>query len=532
MAAQKNYKINIDPRILELLGPSLYTNIYYILAELIANAYDANASNVYIIQDKASIIVEDDGSGMSYSDGDIKNYLNVACETRVCGKDAYVSGSERKRKKMGRKGVGKLAALSVSEDVEIHTIKNDDKSGFILSRHVDNDHKLIPISEEHIKFQVITGDGTSIVMKNPQHLLHKTVSAVRNNLLKIFPLVDSDFRIHLSIFGKKLVIDSFEVEVIKDLGGLIILGDKFDRLKENFNSGIKFIDQVNDKLLLCSNDHTKKLSLKNKDGITTDYEISISGWAGVYRSTRNKKTDPSDFPDNFISLLSNRKLGEYNILPIVGKNSLYEVYIVGQLHVDMLEETTLPDIALSNRQGYKYDDPRYQEVIRYVRGELLPRLIALRANYATYSKMERDANRHEKDRSREALLKEQISKFKINASNSAAKKIKISIDQGENSQDFIENAVKNAINTNFPDMGIKKSVDNSKKKLLISHSSEDKKVSDFVYDLLVFNGVLSSSIIYTSTENSDSRIPQKTDIFDYLREFFVESYSTEKIYVL
>ena len=67
---------------------------------------------------------------------------------------------------------------------------------------------------------------------------------------------------------------------------------------------------------------------------------------------------------------------------------------------------------------------------------------------------------------------------------------------------------------------------------MISHSSEDKKVSDFVYDLLVFNGVLSSSIIYASTDNSDSRIPQKTDIFDYLREFFVESYSTEKIYVL
>ena len=30
----KEYKINIDPRILELLGPSLYTNIYYVLAEL------------------------------------------------------------------------------------------------------------------------------------------------------------------------------------------------------------------------------------------------------------------------------------------------------------------------------------------------------------------------------------------------------------------------------------------------------------------------------------------------------------------
>lgn len=30
----KSYKLNIDPRILELLGPSLYTNIYYILNNL------------------------------------------------------------------------------------------------------------------------------------------------------------------------------------------------------------------------------------------------------------------------------------------------------------------------------------------------------------------------------------------------------------------------------------------------------------------------------------------------------------------
>ncbi len=46
----KEYRLNIDPRILELLGPSLYTNIYYIIAELIANAYDADAHNVYITQ--------------------------------------------------------------------------------------------------------------------------------------------------------------------------------------------------------------------------------------------------------------------------------------------------------------------------------------------------------------------------------------------------------------------------------------------------------------------------------------------------
>ena len=76
----KEYRLNIDPRILELLGPSLYTNIYYIIAELIANAYDADAHNVYIIDSEDKITVEDDGNGMSYAGGDIDKMLQEYLE--------------------------------------------------------------------------------------------------------------------------------------------------------------------------------------------------------------------------------------------------------------------------------------------------------------------------------------------------------------------------------------------------------------------------------------------------------------------
>ena len=124
----KEYKLNIDPRILELLGPSLYTNIYYIIAELIANAYDADAHNVYIIDNGTNITVEDDGNGMSYVGGEIGKYLNVARISRNSESDAE---TKLGRKKMGRKGVGKLAALSVSENVLVKTITNDEKSGFV-----------------------------------------------------------------------------------------------------------------------------------------------------------------------------------------------------------------------------------------------------------------------------------------------------------------------------------------------------------------------------------------------------------------
>lgn len=180
----KEYKLNIDPRILELLGPSLYTNIYYIIAELIANAYDADAHNVYIIDNGTNITVEDDGNGMSYVGGEIGKYLNVARISRNSESDAE---TKLGRKKMGRKGVGKLAALSVSENVLVKTITNDEKSGFILSRNVKDDRLLEALDESEIKFEKIKQHGTAIVMLNPQYKLHATIKAIKRNLLKLFP---------------------------------------------------------------------------------------------------------------------------------------------------------------------------------------------------------------------------------------------------------------------------------------------------------------------------------------------------------
>ena len=167
MTDKKEYKISVDTRILELLGPNLYTNIYYVLAELIANAYDASAHNVYIISKDDEIIVEDDGNGMSYPE-DIEKYLNVAKETRTSEDEAYTKDILHRRK-MGRKGVGKLAALSVSKEVYVMTIKNGDKSGFISSRKVPDDTKQLQgIDESDIKFEHITEHGTSIIIKDPE----------------------------------------------------------------------------------------------------------------------------------------------------------------------------------------------------------------------------------------------------------------------------------------------------------------------------------------------------------------------------
>lgn len=525
----REYIINIDPRILELLGPSLYTNIYYVLAELIANAYDANAHNVYIIEKKNQIIVEDDGFGMSYKDGDVAKYLNVAVETRTTEEDIYVEGSNRKRKRIGRKGIGKLAALSVSDRVLIKTIKNSEKAGFILSSRIGKDHRLEPLSEQDIKFeQGNIKNGTSVVMTNPQYDLHKTPLAIKNNLLKIFPLVSRDFRIHIKTRNARILIDSFDSEIIRGLGALITFGQEFQRLSRYFDPAVPQKAAATKKLLRKKEAISIPLKLENRNGKVKKYDLEIRGWIGAYRTTRDRKIDRSDFPDNFISLLSNGKLGEYDIIPIVGKNKLPEVYVVGQLHVDLFEETELPDMSLSNRQGYKSDDPRYAAVIKYVSDEMLPEIVRMRIIWGDYNREEKDKAKEKRQKKMEAELRIKVENYKTKVSSQAAKKI---AGISENKKDIRE-IIHSELNTLLPIVGLKKKIDSQKKRILISHTGSDKPLADVIFKMLVFNNVPHADIIYTNSDIGESRIPEGENIFDYLRQFFVDSYSDEKIFVI
>lgn len=521
----KEYKLNVDPRILELLGPNLYTNIYYVLAELIANAYDADAKNVYIIANKDDIRVEDDGHGMSYSKGDIENFLNVARVSRETEEESFTRSGIRR--KMGRKGVGKLAALSVSENVDVMTMSDGDKSGFVLTRRPDDGNKLKPIPEEEIEFEFIEEHGTAIVMRFPQYRLHKTLSAVKRNLLKIFPLVNSNFRIHIIRDGKIEVIEDFDRHIMGELSTLITLGDDFSSL----SGFVPNLYPVKRQELVESREaKTIPLSLKDMQGVEHEYSLKVEGWIGTYKTTRGRKAEMTDFPDNFISLFANKKMGEFNILPVVGQNKLNEVYVVGQLHVDLFELSELPDMALSNRQGYKSDDSRYEAVRDYVRSELLANVLKKRELFTDLGKANKKKKKSESQRQDEEKLKRAMDDFRKNASESATRNI-ASLAPGATA-DVIQDVIERSINENSPDLGLKTLVDSQKKKILISQTYGDKPFADIVHQMLIYNNVPADDILYTNCDDEVCRVPEGTGVYDYLRDFFVESYSTQKIYVL
>lgn len=452
----KEYELNVDPRILELLGPNLYTNIYYVLAELIANAYDADAHNVYVISNKDDIRIEDDGHGMSYEHGEIKKFLNVAGISRA--KEDESKTRSGNRRKMGRKGVGKLATLSVSESVDIMTVSNGEKSGFILSRRPIDGNKLQAIPEENITFAYVVNNGTAIVMRNPQYRLNKSLESVKRNLLKIFPLVNENFKIHI-VRGEEIIsIHTFDQNIAKELCAFISLGDEFAELADNIPN---IFPNKRKELVENKNSYTEALVLKDNAGTEHEYELKITGWIGAYASTRGRKATLTDFPDNFISLYANQKLGEFNILPLVGQNKLNEVYIVGQLYVDLFELSELPDMALSNRQGYKSDDLRYEAVIKYVRNYLLPDILRKRVVFSDEQSKEKKQRKLDTQRGNEAKFRQAVDLFKTKVSENAAEEIGRLAPNS--SKESIEQVISDAINDNATTLGLKTIVDSQKK---------------------------------------------------------------------
>ena len=129
------YQMTISRLTVDKLGVKLYDKVSAVIAELIANSYDADATQVVVtcpmeeylatktkdgIQDKGYVIeVEDNGIGMTPTEVN-EFYLVVGKERRVDAK----RGDRSKvfgRKVLGRKGVGKLASLrSLSEDGDHH----------------------------------------------------------------------------------------------------------------------------------------------------------------------------------------------------------------------------------------------------------------------------------------------------------------------------------------------------------------------------------------------------------------------------
>lgn len=120
----RELQIKFAGRLIDLLGHQMYGGAVPSVAELVANAWDADAKKIEITipenitSDGAEITVRDYGSGMSFDElNDF--YLHIGYERRSRGEKT--AGG---RLVMGRKGIGKLAGFGIAEDIVVTSIKN------------------------------------------------------------------------------------------------------------------------------------------------------------------------------------------------------------------------------------------------------------------------------------------------------------------------------------------------------------------------------------------------------------------------
>ena len=118
------FGFNIDLNVLNHLGLSLYSSTPAVLTEIVSNAWDADATEVYINvdADKNEITIKDNGHGMNADDIRGK-FLNVGYARRT---DGRAKTPLYKRDVMGRKGIGKLAMFGLANKVSIYTKKQDE----------------------------------------------------------------------------------------------------------------------------------------------------------------------------------------------------------------------------------------------------------------------------------------------------------------------------------------------------------------------------------------------------------------------
>ena len=127
-------QMRFDPRTIKQLGVNTYSTLPPILAELIANSYDADAKEVKIILDDVDkndkrITISDDGHGMSFAE--INNhYLTIGANRRERGNGDKSPGG---RDVIGRKGLGKLAFFGIAHRIILTTIKDGYKNEFEMN---------------------------------------------------------------------------------------------------------------------------------------------------------------------------------------------------------------------------------------------------------------------------------------------------------------------------------------------------------------------------------------------------------------
>lgn len=200
----RQYKMTVAGQLFKHLGLQMYSGAVPAIAELISNAYDAMARNVWVtiptgqtLTPDAVIEVRDDGHGMSFDECN-SMYLTVGRDRRSNHSDwtkRYNGLSPRRVQ--GRKGIGKLAGFGIANLIDVHSVKGELISHFVL------DYDDITQSS---KFADAEGYAPEPLLDDGEHTEDVPGTTIRLSRLKLTRAINEE-RFRKSIARRLLVID-------------------------------------------------------------------------------------------------------------------------------------------------------------------------------------------------------------------------------------------------------------------------------------------------------------------------------------
>ena len=366
--ADPTYRMTLSLHVLNELGVNLYSNVPAVLAEVVANSWDADATKVQIEIDTTNqrIVITDNGRGMLVNDevNEINDrYLRVGYHRRdeedeedhegkvLTRDDQGNSITPRfKRPVMGRKGIGKLALFAIANRFEVHTAKDGHKAGCVMSA-ADIKKQIESESGIYTPKPILAPDvevdsGTRIILTDLKKNVNQAARNLRTRLARRFGIKATKYSFEILIDGSKVVPQD---------------RDYFHKIQYLWEYG----DSEPNIESLCGN---LTESFQRSNELDSEEGFVVTGWIGTTHRSGDLKEGKESI--NKVVIFVREKLAQEDILEEFGEGGVYASYVFGELYADFLDIDEQIDIATSSRQQIIEDDPRYLALRAFIGDEL------------------------------------------------------------------------------------------------------------------------------------------------------------------
>ena len=349
-----NFSFRFSASVIMHLGKGLYRSLTTVIAEAISNAWDADATEVRVEFSGDSLTIWDNGIGMDETDIQDK-FLNIGYSKRD---DIKTTG--KSRNVIGRKGIGKLAYLSISDNITVITRKKGSKE------------EVMKISGKEIADRISENPGVEEHKYNIKRLDSVNDKRIRRSgTILVFNGIHSDLT-QENI--RPTLATNFHFPGAEEGGLSIYVDDKIigigdlERLYEKIQC-IWFFNQESRKDFFATAKKAKVSTRSIKRKVDIGEEFAAKFNARGFIATVEKPSNLviagfKEFKVN-IALFAGGRMRQAELLSYRSTAQFAESYMFGQIHVDSMDEGT--DRFTTGRDSVIDTDPYYNKFLEDLR---------------------------------------------------------------------------------------------------------------------------------------------------------------------